>query len=151
MILSQYYEEVFGCKGANGVATPRPHGHSNFVGASSLLRLHCAMAMAAAMVTSLLCESHPPTRRWRGLPRRAPRRRLPPAPFRGVLAASEEEPRRQLEETINLLALDELADIVSKRGGHCLLLFEISCFFKNHCELFVEKCSVFSSRLFEII
>ena len=31
MILSQCYEEVLGCKGASGGATPRPHRHSNFV------------------------------------------------------------------------------------------------------------------------
>ena len=52
-ILSQYHEVVFGCNGASGVATPWPHWHSNFVGASSLLRLLCAVDMAAAMVTSV--------------------------------------------------------------------------------------------------
>ena len=59
VILSQYYEEVFGCKAASQVATPLPHRRSNYIGASSLLRLHRTVAMAAVMVTSVPCESHP--------------------------------------------------------------------------------------------
>ena len=54
MVLSQRYEEALGFKGASG-----RHSHSNFVGASSLLRLHRAVTMAAVMVTSVPCKSHP--------------------------------------------------------------------------------------------
>ena len=53
VILSQYYKEVFGCKGATGFATPRPHWHSNFVGTSSLLRLHHTVAMAAEITFAI--------------------------------------------------------------------------------------------------
>ena len=58
--------------------TPLPHRHLTFVGASNLLRLLCAVAMAAAMVTSVPCESHPPPGRRGGLQGRVARRPIPP-------------------------------------------------------------------------
>ena len=92
MILSQYCKEVFGCKVASGVATPWPQWHSNFIGASSFLCLRHAAAMAAAMVASVPCESHPPPGRRMGLSpgcRGGCFRGEPPPPLRGDgLAAS---------------------------------------------------------------
>ena len=111
MILSQYCEKVLpgGCKGACGIAS---HCHSNIVGpgAPSLLRLHRAVELAAAMVRSVPSDCHPPP--W--LQRGAPRRRQPPAEARGGLAACEEEPRRQ--KTINMIALDELVELFACSG-----------------------------------
>ena len=80
VILPQYDEEVFGCKGTSGVATLHPHWHSdsNFVGARQGGGGGCL-----------------------GAP-----------PPRGGLAACEEEPRRQ--ETINLLALDDLVELFAR-------------------------------------
>ena len=107
LILFQYHKE--GCKGAIGVAaaTPRPQGHSNIVGALSLLLLHRNSCDCRWMVTSDPCNSHPPPGRRRGLPGRPGRaaRRRPRPPRDGLrLASCEEEPRCQ--ETIKLLALD---------------------------------------------
>ena len=80
-------------------------GSSNFVAASSLLRLHRAVAMAAAIVTSVPRDLHPPPGRRRGLLGRASRRgRLAACAEAAGLAACEEGPRRK--ETTNLLVLE---------------------------------------------
>ena len=92
MILPQYHEEVFGCKGASGVAMPLPHWHSNVIEALGLLHLHSTVVMAAAMVTSVPCESHPLPGRQKGL---QGRRRPPLLPSE---AASPPVTRRSSSE-----------------------------------------------------
>ena len=78
------------------------------------LSLRQAVEMAAAMVTFVPSDSHPPPGLQRGAPRRAPRRRQPPAEARGGLAACEEEPPRQ--KTINMIALDALVELFARSG-----------------------------------
>ena len=59
--LSQYHAEVLGWNGDSGVARPRELKFcSSMILASSLLRLHQAVAMAASIVTSVPCKSHSP-------------------------------------------------------------------------------------------
>ena len=63
------------CWAAREPVESRCDGHSNIVGAPSLLHLHRAAEMVAAMATSVPSDSHSPPGRQRGLPGRAPRRR----------------------------------------------------------------------------
>ena len=117
VLLSQYHDEVFGCKEASEVVTLRPHRRSYFVGAWSLLRLHHTAAMTAAMVTSVTVRplrKPSPAREAKGAPGAAGKDAseseapdIPPPP--GGLAACKLEPLRQ--EAINLLTLDELVEL----------------------------------------
>ena len=58
----------------------RRQGSSNFVGASSLLRLHRAVAIVASMVMFVPSDSHPPPGRRKGQGRAQWRRPSPPGP-----------------------------------------------------------------------
>ena len=126
MLLSKYYEEVLAhCWVAREpLGVELRQGSSNFFGASSLLRLHQAVAMAAAMerlhqavamaaamVTSVPRDSLPPPGRRKEPPARRRGGRCggdpyPPTVGRNLRDAAGEEgqPRQQ---QMNLLSLDE--------------------------------------------
>ena len=103
MVLSQYFDR---CWVAREQVELSRHCHSNIVATPSLLRLHRA-------VTSVPSDSYPLPGLQRGVPGRAPRKRPPTLP-RGGLAACEEGQWQQ--ETINLIALDELVKYFARSG-----------------------------------